>query len=59
MTAYNLFSIFIGVNQAYVSKFLRGDFNELSENGRTLIYKWYLKFTKNPLMLHTSKQNGK
>ncbi len=42
-----------------MSKFLRGDFNDLSENGKTLIYKWYLKFIKNPVMLHaTSKQNG-
>jgi len=45
-----------GVNQAYVSKFIRGDFNDLSENGKTLIYKWYLKFTKNPLML--ARHNG-
>jgi len=37
-----------GVNQAYVSKFLRGEFFDLSENGKTLIYKWYLRFTKNP-----------
>jgi predicted XRE-type DNA-binding protein len=37
-----------GVNQAYVSKFLRGEFFELSENGKTLIYKWYLRFLKNP-----------
>lgn len=46
-----------GVNQAYVSKFLRGDFSDLSENGKTLIYKWYLKFTKNPMLL--ARQNGK
>lgn len=37
-----------GVNQAYVSKFLRGEFFELSENGKSLIYKWYLRFLKNP-----------
>lgn len=37
-----------GVNQAYVSKFLRGEFFDLSENGKTLIYKWYLRFLKNP-----------
>lgn len=37
-----------GVNQAYVSKFLRGEFYELSENGKSLIYKWYLRFLKNP-----------
>jgi len=37
-----------GVNQAYVSKFLRGEFFELSENGKLMIYKWYLRFLKNP-----------
>lgn len=37
-----------GVNQAYVSKFLRGEFFDLSENGKTLIYKWYLRFLKHP-----------
>lgn len=37
-----------GVNQAYVSKFLRGEFFDLSENGKSLIYKWYLRFLKNP-----------
>ncbi|CAF0756404.1 unnamed protein product [Brachionus calyciflorus] len=37
-----------GVNQAYVSKFLRGEFFDLSENGKTLIYRWYLRFMKNP-----------
>jgi predicted XRE-type DNA-binding protein len=36
-----------GVNQAYVSKFLRGEFSDLSENGKTLIYKWYMRFLKN------------
>ena len=39
---------FEGVNQAYVSKFLRGEFFDLSENGKTHIYKWYIKFIKNP-----------
>ncbi len=39
-----------GVNQAYVSKFLRGEFFDLSENGKTLIYKWYLRFSKSPLI---------
>ncbi len=37
-----------GVNQAYVSKFLRGEFFEMSENGKALIYKWFLRFLKNP-----------
>ena len=37
-----------GVNQAYVSKFLRGEFFDLSENGKTLIYKWFLRFSKSP-----------
>ena len=37
-----------GVNQAYVSKFLRGEFYDMSENGKNLIYKWYLRFLKNP-----------
>ncbi len=36
-----------GVNQAYVSKFLRGEFFDLSENGKSLIYKWYLRYLKN------------
>ena len=36
-----------GVNQAYVSKFLRGDFGDLSENSKNLIFKWYLRFLKN------------
>ena len=37
-----------GVNQAYVSKFLRGEFFDLSENGKSLIYKWYLRFLHSP-----------
>ena len=37
-----------GINQAYVSKFLRGDFVDLSENSKKLMYKWYLRYTKNP-----------
>lgn len=41
-----------GVNQAYVSKFLRGEFFDLSENGKSLIYKWYLRFLKNPTIFH-------
>lgn len=41
-----------GVNQAYVSKFLRGEFFDLSENGKSLIYKWYLRFLKNPNIFH-------
>lgn len=45
---HHLKFINIGVNQAYVSKFLRGEFFDLSENGKTLIYKWFLRFTKNP-----------
>lgn len=39
-----------GVNQSTISKFLRGDTSGISENARTLIYKWYLKFTKNPFV---------
>jgi len=42
-----------GVNQAYVSKFLRGEFYEMSENAKILIFKWYLRFLKNPtIFLH-------
>merc|ERR1712127_862830 len=41
-----------GVNQAYVSKFLRGEFFDLSENGKSLIYKWYLRFLKNSTIFH-------
>ncbi len=37
-----------GINQAYVSKFLRAEFCDVSENGKTLLYKWYLRFQKNP-----------
>ena len=36
-----------GINQAYVSKFLRAEFCDVSENGKTLLYKWYLRFQKN------------
>jgi hypothetical protein len=35
-----------GVNQAYVSKFLRGDLFDLSENGRMAICRWYLRYKK-------------
>lgn len=41
-----------GVNQAYVSKFLRGEFFDLSENGKSLIYKWYLRYLKNSSVFH-------
>lgn len=34
------------VNQAYVSKFLRGDLFDLSENGRMAICRWYLRYKK-------------
>jgi predicted XRE-type DNA-binding protein len=54
----SILSLFLGVNQAYVSKFLRGDFSDLSENGKTLIYKWYLKYSKNPYMLTKHNNNN-
>lgn len=47
-----------GVNQAYVSKFLRGEFSDLSENGKTLIYKWYLRFLKNPKIYRKFKHSN-
>ncbi|UJR28240.1 hypothetical protein I4U23_009490 [Adineta vaga] len=34
------------VNQAYVSKFLRGDLFDLSENGRMAICRWYIRYKK-------------
>ncbi|CAF2125434.1 unnamed protein product [Rotaria magnacalcarata] len=34
------------VNQAYVSKFLRGDLFDLSENGRMAICRWYIRYRK-------------
>ena len=37
---------FSAVNQAYVSKFLRGDLFDLSENGRMAICRWYIRYRK-------------
>lgn len=37
---------FLAVNQAYVSKFLRGDLFDLSENGRMAICRWYIRYKK-------------
>jgi hypothetical protein len=37
---------FKAVNQAYVSKFLRGDLFDLSENGRMAICRWYIRYKK-------------
>jgi predicted XRE-type DNA-binding protein len=37
-----------GINQAYVSKFLHGEFLDISENAKTLLYKWYLRFLISP-----------
>lgn len=42
----NILSLFIAVNQAYVSKFLRGDLFDLSENGRMAICRWYIRYKK-------------
>ena len=36
----------LAVNQAYVSKFLRGDLFDLSENGRMAICRWYIRYKK-------------
>lgn len=36
----------LAVNQAYVSKFLRGDLFDLSENGRMAICRWYIRYRK-------------
>ena len=47
----NSLSIFRS-NQVCVSKFLRGDFSDLSVNGKILIYKWYLKYSKKSLYAH-------
>ena len=45
-----VFHVFIvslpAVNQAYVSKFLRGDLFDLSENGRMAICRWYIRYRK-------------
>ena len=41
-----IFISFIAVNQAYVSKFLRGDLFDLSENGRMAICRWYIRYKK-------------
>ena len=45
----------IGVNQAYVSKYLRHELNDVSENAKLIIYKWYLRFLKNPIALRKLK----
>ncbi len=37
---------YLAVNQAYVSKFLRGDLFDLSENGRMAICRWYIRYKK-------------
>jgi len=44
--SFKIFLFFLAVNQAYVSKFLRGDLFDLSENGRMAICRWYIRYKK-------------
>ena len=40
-------SSFSGISQAYVSRYLRGDFFDMSEKAKGSIFKWYLVCKKN------------
>ena len=39
---------FPGISQSYVSRYLKGDFHDMSERSRRNIIRWYITFKNNP-----------
>ncbi|RWS06376.1 homeobox-containing protein 1-like protein, partial [Dinothrombium tinctorium] len=50
----NMIAEMTRISQAYISKFFRGDANEMSDRVKNIIYMWYLKCKKDPSILKTS-----
>lgn len=41
----------IGISQGYISRFFRGEGQDISERAKNLIYCWYLNFRRNPMKI--------
>jgi predicted XRE-type DNA-binding protein len=44
----NMLAEMTGISQGYISRFFRGEGQDISERARNLIYSWYLNFRRNP-----------
>ncbi|RWS21118.1 Homeobox-containing protein 1-like protein [Leptotrombidium deliense] len=55
VSAFNISQVtvadMIRVSQGYVSRYMNGDFDQVSDRVKTLIYLWYLQCRNNPLIL--------
>lgn len=46
-----LYSLITGISQGYISRFFRGEGQDISERAKNLIYCWYLNFRRNPMKI--------
>ena len=49
----------LGISQSYVSRYFKGDFQDMSERSRRAIQKWYVMFSKNPAAIGETKLSSK
>ena len=42
-----------GISQPYISRFLRGEFSEMSPRSRRVIIKWYVAYKEHPNAIGT------
>ena len=48
-----------GISQPYISKFLNGNYKELSQRVRTILFAWFINARQKPeLLLQTPAQRG-
>jgi len=47
----SMLSEMIGISQGYISRFFRGEGQDISERAKNLIYCWYLNFRRNPMKI--------
>ena len=43
-----------GISQSYVSRYLKGDYYDMSERSRRAIQKWFILYRKNPAAIGKS-----
>jgi len=47
----NMVGEMVGISQGYISRFFRGEGQDISERAKNLIYSWYLNFRRNPMKI--------
>ena len=52
-------AVLAGMSQSYVSRYLKGDFLDMSEKSRRTMLKWYLTFRKNPAAIGMQSRESK